>query len=79
LTDLQSIAEKLDEYKTNLISRFLTSGSLKEFDTIDQKIEKTLQIYGRSFDETKKFIDSLANITSVNYVVKNDIPSQLIR
>jgi hypothetical protein len=78
LTELQYITERLDEYKTNLISRFLTSGSLKEFDTIDQKIEKTLQIYGRSFDETKKFIDALANITSVNYIVKNDIPSQLL-
>jgi hypothetical protein len=78
LDDIKFIADKLDEYKTNLISRFLISGSFKEFDTVDQKIEKTLQIYGRSFDETKKFIDALANMTSVNYVVKNDIPSQLL-
>ena len=78
LTNIQQITEKLDEYKTNLISRFLISGSLKEFDTNDQKIEKTLQIYGRSFDETKKFIDALANIISVNYIVKNDIPSALL-
>jgi len=78
LTNLQYITERLDEYKTNLISRFLISGSLKEFDTNDQKIEKTLQIYGRSFDDTKKFIDALANIISVNYIVKNDIPSALL-
>jgi hypothetical protein len=78
LTNIQTIAEKLDEYKTNLLSRFLTSGSLKEFDTPDQRIEKVLQIYGRSFDETKKFIDSLANMNSVNYVVGNDIPSELL-
>ena len=78
LESLQYIATRLDEFKTNLISRFLTSGSLKEFDTGDQKVEKVLQIYGRSFDETKKFIDALSNITSVNYIVGNDIPSQLL-
>jgi hypothetical protein len=78
LQDLSSIAENLDEYKTNLISRFLTAGSIKEFDTTDQKVEKVLQLYGRSFDETKKFIDSLAYMTSVNYKIGNDIPSQLL-
>lgn len=79
LDDLQLIAEKLDEYKTNLISRFLITGAFKEFDTTDQKIEKVLQIYGRSFDETKKFIDGLAYINSVNYQPKNDIPSELLK
>ena len=78
LDDLQMAAEKLDEYKTNLISRFLITGSFKEFDTTDQKVEKVLQLYGRSFDEVKKFIDSLAYINSVNYQVGNDIPSQLL-
>ncbi len=52
LTDLNTIAESLDSYKTNLISRFLTTDAIKDFDTIDQKVEKSLQIYGRSFDET---------------------------
>ena len=79
LTRLNEIAEDLDEYKTNLISRFLTTGAFKEFDTGDQKVEKTLQIYGRSFDETKKFIDALAFMNSVNYNPKNDIPSELLK
>ena len=81
-TYLQSLSDfslNLDEYKTNLISRFLTTGALKEFDTPDQKFEKVLQIYGRSFDQTKTFISALANMTSVNYVVKNDIPSRLLK
>jgi len=78
LTEIQNIAVLLDRYKTNLISRFLTTGSLKDFDTPEQKMEKVLQIYGRSFDETKKFIDSLAYMNSVNYIVGNDIPSQLL-
>jgi hypothetical protein len=43
LANINYIAEALDVYKTNLISRFLTSGSLKEFDTQDQTVEKVLQ------------------------------------
>jgi len=78
LTQLGAIAEDLDSYKTNLISRFLISASLKEFDTLDRKVEKIFQIYGRSFDEVKQFIDALAFMNSVNYNVGNDIPSQLL-
>jgi hypothetical protein len=78
IAQLQSIAENLDSFKTNLISRFLVTGSLKEFDTLGQKVEKIFQIYGRSFDEVKKFIDGLAFVNSVNYNVGNDIPSQLL-
>lgn len=79
LTQLQSIAVNLDSFKTNLISRFLVTASLKEFDTLGQKVEKIFQIYGRAFDQTKQFIDTLANINSVNYNVGNDIPSQLLK
>jgi hypothetical protein len=78
LEKLESIANNLDEFKTNLISRFLVTGSIKEFDTMDHKVEKILQIYGRSFDEVKKFIDALAYMNSVNYNPSNDIPSQLL-
>ena len=78
LIKLQTIAENLDSFKTNLISRFLVTDSLKEFDTLGQKVEKIFQIYGRSFDQIKQFIDSLAYMNSVNYNVGNDIPSQLL-
>ena len=60
LTQLQDIAENLDSFKTNLISRFLVTGALKDFDTLGQKVEKIFQIYGRSFDQIKQFIDGLA-------------------
>ena len=79
LNSLSQIADNIDEYKTNLISRFLTTASLKEFDTFTQKVEKIFQIYGRSFDEVKHFIDALAFMNSVNYNIKNDIPSQLLK
>lgn len=78
LAQLDELAVNLDEFKSNLISRFLVTGSLKEFDTLDQKVEKIFQIYGRSFDQVKQFIDSLAYMNSVNYNVGDDIPSQLL-
>lgn len=79
LEKLNTIGENFDSYKTNLITRFMVTDSLIEFDTVDQKVDKVLKIYGRSFDETKVFIDALANMTSVNYNIGNDIPSQLLK
>jgi hypothetical protein len=78
LTQIQEIAVNLDSFKTNLISRFLITDSLKEFDTLGQKVEKIFQIYGRSFDQIKQFIDGLAYMNSVNYNPSNDIPSELL-
>ena len=78
LEEIQSIAVNLDSFKTNLISRFLITDSLKEFDTLGQKVEKIFQIYGRSFDQIKQFIDGLAYMNSVNYNPSNDIPSELL-
>jgi hypothetical protein len=78
LEQIQEIAVNLDSFKTNLISRFLVTDSLKEFDTLGQKVEKIFQIYGRSFDQVKQFIDGLAYMTSVNYNPSNDIPSELL-
>jgi len=79
LIQINEFAINLDQYNTNLLSRFMTTGALKEFDTPDQKFEKLLQIYGRSFDETRTFITALGNINSVHYTIQNDIPSQLLK
>jgi hypothetical protein len=79
LTKLNDISASFDEFRTRLIVRFLTTGAFKDFDTDDQKITKLLEIYGRSFDQVKKFIEALAYMNSVNYTVKNDIPSQLLK
>jgi hypothetical protein len=79
LSKLSGIATEFDEQKTNLIVRFFTTDAFKEFDTEDQKMTKVLNIYGRNFDEVKKFIDGMANMTSVNYNVGSDIPSQLLK
>jgi|LakMenEpi03Aug12_release.lakeMendotaPanAssembly.Ray.scaffolds.fasta_scaffold08467_12 hypothetical protein len=79
LTKLNDISASFDEFKTRLIVRFLTTGAFKDFDTDDQKITKLLEIYGRSFDQVKKFIEALAYMNSVNYTIQNDIPSQLLK
>tara|TARA_R110000796_G_scaffold252560_2_gene387839 strand:- start:1056 stop:4484 length:3429 start_codon:yes stop_codon:yes gene_type:complete len=79
LETLVGIGDELDNYKTNLVSRFLTTGALKDFDSGDRKVEKTLQIYGRSFDDTKKFIDGIAYMNNVTYNGKNNVPNQLLR
>lgn len=78
ISQISQIAALFDENRTNLIVRFLTTQSFKDFDTSDQRIQKVLSIYGRSFDDIKKFIDTLSFMNSVNYTVKNDIPSQLL-
>ena len=79
LATLSTIGIDFDAYKTNLISRFYVTDAFKEFDTQDQKIESVLQLYGRSFDDIKKFIDALAYMNSVHYNIGNDIPSQLLK
>jgi len=79
LTSLNEIAVYYDNQQTNLVSRFLATGAFTEFDTDDRKIEKILQIFGRSFDDVQKFITSLSFVNSVNYTVRNDIPSQLLK
>ena len=76
---LNDIAITFDDYKTNLISRFLTTGALKEFDTENQGFEKILQVYGRSFDQVKKYIEGLAYMTNVSYDGINNIPDTLLK
>ena len=79
VSKLSEIGDELDGIKTNLVSRFLTAPTLKEFDTSDQKVEKTLQIYGRSFDDIKTFVDGIAYMTNVTYDGKKNIPNELTK
>ena len=79
LETLNVIGSEFDAFKTNLIARFLVTESLLEFDTDDHRVAKVLQIYGRSFDQIKQFIDALAYMNSVNYTPGNDIPSMLLK
>lgn len=79
LRRLLQLGQDYDTYKVNLISRFFTARTIKEFDTIDEKADKLLKIYGREFDEIKLFIDSLAWVSRVSYDKVENLPDQLIK
>ena len=79
LNTLYELGDEFDSYKTNLVSRFLTTAALKEFDTADQRVEKILQIYGREFDEVKKYIEGLAYMAKVDYARLDNVPNKLLK
>lgn len=86
---LLEIATKYDEIDTDLIVRFLVSESITNFDTISinedsdveasAKISKTLRIYGREFDEIKKYIDGIKYVNTVTYDKRDNTPDLLIK
>lgn len=78
LNKLLEIADNFDAYKTNLVSRFLTTAAFKEFDTEDEKVDQILKIYGRSFDNIKTYIEGLAYMTNVTYDSTNNVPNELL-
>jgi hypothetical protein len=79
ISKLNEISDSFDAYKTNLISRFLTTDSLKEFDTYDRRFESILQLYGRSFDAVKIYVDSLSYMRNVSYDKIDNIPDLLLK
>ena len=91
ITDLLSITNSKDETKSNLMVRFLTAEAISNFDTVPrcddvfeeetagQKMNKTLKIYGRNFDEIKKYIDGISFATTVTYDRKNNTPDQVLK
>ena len=79
VNQLSSIADEIDDFKSNLIVRFLTSPQLYEFDTEEKKIESIFQIYGQSFDQIKVFIDNIAYMRNVSYDGINNIPDTLLK
>ena len=76
---ISSIGTEIDDYKSNLILRFLTAGQLFEFDTEDKKAEAIFQVYGQSFDRIKKFIDNIAFMRNVSYDKVNNVPDILLK
>jgi hypothetical protein len=76
---LSDLADEIDDYKSNLIVRFLTSPQLFEFDTEDRKAESVFQLYGQSFDKVKKYIDNIAFMRNVSYDGLNNVPDILLK
>lgn len=79
LYELSSLGDEIDDYKSNLIVRFLTAPQLFEFDTEDQKAQAIFQLYGQSFDRTKKYIDNIAYMRNVTYDGINNVPDILLK
>lgn len=90
VSDLISLADEMDDTQTNILTRFLVPESITEFDTIPdcsgsreetsgQKVTKTFRIYGREFDEIKKYIDGISFAHTVTYDKKNNIPDGIVK
>jgi hypothetical protein len=90
VTSLLEITTSSDETISNLMTRFLVSESISNFDTVPrcdgseeetagQKMNKTLKVYGRAFDEVKKYIDGIAYSNHVSYDKKNNAPDEIIK
>ena len=76
---LSSIGDEIDDYKSNLVVRFLSAPQLFEFDTEDQKVQSLFQLYGQSFDRVKKYIDNIAYMRNVSYDGINNVPDLLLK
>ena len=88
LDGILKLSSDFDRLKGNLMSRRFVSNSIKEFDTdndssgVDsqsRKVNKLLTIYGREFDEVKKYVDSVKFANVVTYDKKNNTPDELIK
>ena len=90
VSKLIEIADISDNSRSNLMVRFLVSSSISEFDSIPdidgtyqvtngQKMTSALKIYGREFDEIKKFSDGIKFANVVTYDKKNNTPDVVLK
>jgi len=90
VSELLKTTKDKDGIETNLMARFLTAQAISDFDTLPayngteeetagQKMNRTLKIYGREFDEIKKYIDSISFANVVSYDKKKNTPDQLVK
>jgi len=90
LEKLNTIAELFDNNQTNLMVRKYTAEVINSFDTIPradgndltnngQKMTNVLNVYGREFDEVKKYITGIKYAHVVTYDKKNNTPDVLVK
>jgi hypothetical protein len=79
IDELNTLADEIDDYKSNIVVRFLTAPQLFEFDTDDKRIDSIFQLYGQSFDKVKNYITNIANMRNVSYDSINNIPDLLLK
>lgn len=88
---LLDIATDNDLYSSDLMNRFLVAESISAFDTTPvhlsdqdqdtsgQKMNKTLHIYGRSFDDINKFITGIEFANVVTYDKLDNTPDAYLK
>lgn len=87
---LFNISENYDSNLSDLITRELTSESISDFDTIrgcdgevieseSQKINRTLRIYGRNYDEINKYIKGISFANVISYNKKDNAPDEIVK
>lgn len=93
-TELIEATNYIDEMYNDNLYRMLTHDSIKNFDSsysqyVDSeefediifggsKVEKILRLYGRSFDELKKYIEGISYVNSITYNGLNNLPKEYI-
>lgn len=87
---LLDIAESYDEYRTDLMRRMLVTESVSYFElnprlssyipiNTTEKIDKLLNVYGREFDEVRKYIEGISFAATVSYNKQGNTPDPLIK
>jgi hypothetical protein len=88
---LIKISDNSDLNQSDLINRFLVTESISAFDTqpvhlseLDQdtsgqKVNKTLRIYGREFDDINKFINGIQFSNTVTYNKEDNTPDVYLK
>lgn len=90
VNELLELSDISDSLRSNLMVRFLVSTSISEFDSIPdingtyqdsngQKMTNALKIYGREFDEVKKYSDGVKFANVVTYDKKNNTPDAVLK
>lgn len=94
LKSLLNIAQFYDEYYTDNMWRMLTHDSLKNLDFTYKKensdtdendyalgtshLESILKVYGRHFDDIKRYIDSIKVSNNITYDGKSNLPDYFL-
>ena len=90
VNELIEIGTSSDKASSDILTRFLVSDSIADFDSLPnldgtleltsgQKMTKILKIYGRNFDEVKIWMDGLKLFNTVTYDKKSNTPDQLVK
>ena len=94
LNKLTEIAQYYDNTISDNLYRAMTHEAIKNFDwsysrkedeelTAEYiaggtKIEKLIHIFGRQFDELKRYVDGIKSVNNITYGSKNDLPNYFL-